>query len=370
VQNRSLLSGEVSRGWAPGNLDPVTVLVGPDVRHLHRRLRKAEDVGGHNRRVLVRVGPVLDPHRLAVERVRPAGDIARRVDLREAGHAQPLVAADPVIERQSRRFQPLRRRPRADAHDDEIGGKHPPVGQRHAGHRARIGLQVINPDAGVQLDAVPAVQVRELLSDHLTEQVGHWHRLRLDDRHRAAVLARGRGQFRSDEARSDDHDPRCLGQGRAQRERVVGGADGVHAAQVAVRQRSWHQAGRDDQAVIAQGPPVLGPHGAGPRVQTCRAHAQLQVDVQRVQLRRGQQRHRSTVLVAGEHVLRQRRPVVRCVQLLADHGDPLAIPALAQRLGRPDSGDRSTHDQYRHGTSFPDLRLARNPPCRRAEQER
>ena len=71
-------------GDAPDGLDLAVVLIRPDERHRRERFTGfAAFVGeqplGRVHALLGRVGPVLEPHELAVEqRVGPARDVARR----------------------------------------------------------------------------------------------------------------------------------------------------------------------------------------------------------------------------------------------------------------------------------------------------
>ena len=137
-----------------------------------------------------------------------------------------------------------------------------------------------------------------------------------------------------------------MAEGLAQRERVVEGAEGVHAVGLA-GQPAGGEAGGDDERVAVErgavgqlqlvaGPAdaVAGAQGDGGQPDVG-AHAEI---VERVQLG---QHDPVGFPVAGEQLLGQRRPVVRRVPLCPDEADPPLEPGRTQLLGGahpPESG--------------------------------
>ena len=288
-------------------------------------------------------GPVLDPDRVAVgQGMRPRHDVAGAEDVGVADGRQRRVAFEPGIQLQAAAGQPLGVRERAQPDDDEVRGDARTVGQ----------LDRLDPSGAVQcgdarseaqIDAVVAVQ-RGAPFAQLRAQRQHRRRGDVDQRHVEALLAGGLGDLAPDESRAHDRYPRALLERGSQRDPVVEVAQDVDALQLAAgaRPASRPGPGRQDQPVVRD-LVAVGEHHPPPRaVQARRRHAQAPLRVERV---RGEVDALDLVLT-GKHVLRQRRPRVRQVGLVAHHHQISVEPCGSRSLRRPQPGERCPDDDY------------------------
>ena len=159
--------------------------------------------------LLGRVGPVLEPHQRAVEeRIRPAGDVARRDD---PGRGETgRVAHHAVVERQPGPFEPTRLRHHADADDDHIGLDDRTVAESDAAHLSlAVVLDAVDLHVGAQVDAVVAVYRGDHRSELGAEPADHRLRQHLQHRHHeTAGTARCR-DLGADEPGADHDDLRA-----------------------------------------------------------------------------------------------------------------------------------------------------------------
>ena len=109
-----------------------------------------------------------------------------------------------------------------------------------------------------------------------------------------------------------------------------------------VRQPARRRARRDHRTVVRDGVSVVGRDGAGADVEGGGAHAEPQLEVE-VVVRLAAQREAVGLGLAGEEVLRERRPVVREVGFGAHEAEGPVEAQAAQLLRRAQAGERRTH---------------------------
>ena len=175
--------------------------------------------------------------------------------------------------------------------------------------------------------------------DGAFERRGQW----LDHRDLAAALHRGRGHLAADEAGTDDHDASAGSQVGGQAERVVEGADRVPPGQLAAQvEPARAHAGGHDQAVPRDGLPVG--EGQRVRVQVDALDAGPEPPLDVLGGRALPERQPVALHRAAEQLLRERRPVVRRVLLVAEHDDPAGVPGGAQPLAHAQAGQARSDD--------------------------
>ncbi len=231
--------------------------------------------------------------------------------------------------------QPRRRRAGADADDDRVRGQPGAVVEEH-----RAGLDARHARVGAQHGARVLVPAGHRGGDLGGQRPGQRPFGGLHDGHRAARLARGRGELRADPARADDHDVVPAGQHRTQPLGVVQGAQQMHTGHaLRAGQPDGFGAGRDDQDVVRHGP-VLGGElvVSGAQAEHLAAEAQLDAEGLEVDVEGGALRF------AEQDGLGQRGPVVRLVGFGADqeHGAGEAL------LAQGDGGLHTGHARARH----------------------
>ena len=329
----------------PVDLDLHVVLVAPEVRQRRERLHvPPEQVHRRRPALLGRVHPVLDPHPPLVTGVDPGRHVARRVDARR-GPAE-LVALDPVPDREPRGTQPLGGRRRADGNQRALGRDHAAVRQRDPGQHAAVAHQLGDADTGAQVDPVLAVQPGDLGADHRPDLADHRLRERLDDGDVETEPARGRRHLQAEETAADDDDPGRAREGRPQRRHVRMVAEHVHAGQlVPGRQPPRPRPGRDDQPVEAERVPVAQVHGPAVGVEGARLAAH-QPDAELSVMGGLAEPGPLGIPRPGQHLLGQRRPVVRELGLGADHGERPGVPLRAQGLNRGQPGRPAPDDEH------------------------
>ena len=124
-------------------------------------------------------------------------------------------------------------------------------------------------------------------------------------------------------------------------ERVVERAQHEHAVRKCPVDHSREQARRrtrrDDEAVEPEAVAPCELDAAGAHVERHCPRAELEVEVE-VVVPGGPEQDPVGFELAGEHLLRERRPVVREVLLGADEHDPAVVALAPQRLGGAEPG--------------------------------
>ena len=181
-------------------LDVEIVLLRPERRHRVVGGVAAGRVASDRGAVLLRVPPVLQPHRTV-----GAGE-ARAVaggEDRGLGGAAAVVDQDAVLQREPRRLRQRIVGHRAGADHDEIGGERLAGLRHHREPAVRQALQARAHGAGADVDAVVAMALVDdrcgLLVAHARENA----RRDLDDRHLDAELGGRRGDLEPDHAAAD-----------------------------------------------------------------------------------------------------------------------------------------------------------------------
>lgn len=196
-----------------------------------------------------------------------------------------------------------------------------------------------------QVDAVRSLQVRGRRADHTAERPDQRGGPTLGDGHRQTALAAHRGDLRAGEAGPDhEHPARPRVQSRHQPGRVVAGAQRAHAGQAGLLGTrpgpgpdpggDQHPVERDVRAVGQEHPFAGQVQSGGPDTQPP-VRVQGAASGQRRVLRRNP---------AEQHLLRQARPVVRLVALLADQGQRAGEPLVTQHLRGAQPGQAGTDD--------------------------
>ena len=164
----------------------------------------------------------------------------------------------------------------------------------------------------------------------------------VDERHVEVLLARGLGHLATDEAGAHDHDPRPLVERRPERERVIEVTQHVDAIQIGAEPRpaSRPRAGGEDQTVVLD-LVAVGEHDPPARpIQASRRRAKPPLGLQLVA---GELDPIDRVL-AGQELLRQWRPGVWPVVLLADHHQLAVEFGFPCGLRRAQPGQRGPDD--------------------------
>lgn len=235
----------------------------------------------------------------------------------------------------------------ADADDDRARGQ-----PRAVVEDDLAGFDALHARVGAQFDAgvgVPGGHRR----GHLGRQrTGERPLGRLDDRHRAARLARGRGELGTDPARADDHDVVLAGEHGPQPLGVVQGAQQMHSGHAfGARQTDRFGAGGEDQDVVRDGS-GLGVQFVRAGAQAHHLAAEAQFDGERLEV----DLEGGALGLAEQDRLGQRGPVVGLVGLGADQGHAAGKAPFPQ-------GDRGLHAGHAraHHDHAPQGRPARFP---------
>ena len=330
----------------PAGLDPAgvlhaqVVLVGEEVRQPVVAHRLAEHRAGGRLAAVQRVGPVLHPDPLTQQRMRDAGHVAGRVDVRIAG-AQARVDGDTVVEDQTRRLGELHHRRDPDADHGQVGRQLGAVVEDHRAQPAAGAAELPYPRAETERHPVRAVQVGEDLGHLVAEHPAQRRAVHLHDGHLGAVAARrGRG-LQADPAGADDHDASGVAESGQERVGVRKGSQITDAVQVRARcvEAARPGSGGQQQLVVAQRIVPFERDGVPGGIQPRRPHAEHQFHVVRgVPVRVVYVR---LVPRVGAHQvpLGQWRPFVGPLGLLADQHDPAVEPGGPQFLGGLRSGE-------------------------------
>ena len=162
---------------------------------------------------------------------------------------------------------------------------------------------------------------------------------------RSAERQRGRGDLGADEAAADHDQARARDERLAEGLRVDDGAQRVHAGRRREREPSRPRAGREHERVPVELLAGRGRRRAGRPRRRRRLVAETQVDLPLGPVGRGAQQELVLRLRAGEELLRERRPLVRRQQLVADDDEAAVVALGAKRLGAARAGEtRSDHE--------------------------
>ena len=208
-----------------------------------------------------------------------------------------------------------------------------------------VAFQRFHRHTGTQVDSGVALHLGGDVADHPAERPDQWCAGAFRDRHVQSEITTDRGHFGADEARADDQHPLRPGlQRRLQLGRVIAGAQRVQALQLGlfgVEPRAGTDAGRDQQPVVGHLVTVGEQHFPVVAVQSGGRHAQTPVRVDLPQARQLGVTRRHPSL---EHLLGQRRPIVRLVDLVTNDGQRASEALVAQRLRGTQPGQRRTDD--------------------------
>ena len=272
--------------------------------------------------------------------IRPARDVARRVNVRRA-RLQIFVHAHAAVDLEARALGERRARPHPDADDDEIGVERLAAFQPnpHAVDRRRLLLHVKD-------DAVLLVQDAHELRNLGTEYPLERRAFRRSHVHLDLARAQRRRRFEPDEACAQHHgtlrafgalDDRAGIGKRAQHEYVRRvGARNVEANRLGP--------GREQQLVERQAFAVSQTDASPPRVDRSDFGFEAKVDVVIAIELCWTQRHPLLRRIAGEIILRTVGPVVGRRIVGAHHGEAAAEALAPQHLGRRKSGGSAADD--------------------------
>ena len=323
----------------------MAVLVAPEERHrrVRRRLgRRAPSPTGCGRRAapcsaaLVQCSTRISSPNSAV---RPPG-ARRQRRTRPARRPQRLVADDAVAQRQPAAVQPLGRRRHADADHDHVGRHQLAVVQ--PSHRRRPSSSTRTPQR--MSIAVGGVHRRGGEAHLGAEAADQRSREALEHGHRAAPGSRRGCDLEADEPGADDGDAR----------RAVGDPLRAAPSESSSVRSSWTvgTSSWPGRRRVAEPVAMITPSSYGTVDPSASSTARASVSSPDAGTPRRTSSADGRVLVrlaqgdavglpvAGEQLLRQRRTVVGQVRLGADQRDRAGVAVGAQRLARPEPGDR------------------------------
>ncbi len=292
-------------------------LLRPEVRHRVVYLVAAEHVGrDHLGRVQGHV-PVLEPQPPAEAPRLERGAVAHRIDTGQ-GRPQAGVDGHAVLQPDTRALQPAGGRADPDRGDDLVRRDPPAAGQGEA-----AGLHGLHRHSGLQPHARGRVPAGGLRAHRGAQGRGERRGPGFDHRDLATVGGRRGGQLGADPAGPDDGQPESGPEQGPQGQGIVVVAQ--EPLPPGAGQRHRHGPGSQDQPVIGV---LVTIGGQGLRVHPGGGFAGPEIHVQRAEV--GLQRRVDAVV--GQHLLRQRRPVVRRPRFRPDQGD-LAGEATRAQLG-------------------------------------
>jgi hypothetical protein len=281
-----------------------------------------------------------------------AGDIARDEDI--VGHhavdvegAATGVAGDaPETGREPGALQPLDIAYRSERRHHDIDVERGPVGEPRTSYvPSRVTLELLDGNAGAQVDAVIPLHLGGDFTDHASECA---------DKRRVGTLGHGyfevefaadRGHFRADKAGPDNEDaPRLSSQRRLKPARVVCRANGEQALELRLRlvePRPRPNAGRDQQTVERHFLAGSQPHGLRLSVQAGGGDAEPPL---RIDLAAARQQRMVGAHPPFEYLFRKWGTIVRLLLLVANEGQLPAEPLVAQGFGGAKSGERRADD--------------------------
>ena len=241
--------------------------------------------------------------------------------------------------------------------DDQIGGDLRAVGEPHPLHAA-VTDERVDADADPQVHAVASMQLPPARGQLLAQRQGQQPAGLLDQHDLESHRPATRGHLGADEPSPDDHHAGPRAQPLANREAVLDRAEQQHPlGHRAARPRARHGPAGDHETVERQSQiTVFVAHrdGALRHVQPDRRgspqHARAEVEL-------GGHVDARAVHLAGEQLLRQRRPVVGGLAFGADDGEVAVVAVESQGFGGPHPGHAGPdHDHLaqlirRHGLS-------------------
>ena len=299
------------------------------------RLALPEHRRGGGLGLVVRIAPGLQPHPSARARVGEGRAVPCGEDPRVRG-AQRGVDDDPVVDDQARGLGERGRGCGTDAGDDRVDDQLVAVGE-HRPHLIALTAQPGDRRRDPKGDPVRRVQGDDLCRDLLGHDPSERPRPGLDDRDVHAAFTRSGGDLETDEPGPDDEQMPLRAQQRAQRLRVLVGAQVGHLVELEmprVRAQGEQQTvpGHLGRLAATRGPTRGRAHGAGLEVDARHLDTQPQVDPGLLELLR-RPRVDEGHLVDGQRSLRQRRSLVGVHRLPADEGD-LAVKSLVPQRHR------------------------------------
>ncbi len=163
---------------------------------------------------------MLDPARAPGHGVVEARDVADRVDVVDR-RLEVVVDDDAVVELETRPFEKLGPGLHADPDDGEEGFDLLARGGHGAGQRAAVRPELLDLLSEQQLDAVLAVEIRDLVRELLRGECGNEVVVPRDERDLQPEHAQRGSDLGADEAAADDEDLARLGRllARARRHR-------------------------------------------------------------------------------------------------------------------------------------------------------
>jgi hypothetical protein len=190
---------------------------------------------------------------------------------------------------------------------------------------------------------VRAVEPREHGADLRADATDHRLRERFEHGDVVVLRTRGRSDLGADEPCADHAQPVSPFERSLDALGVLDGAEREHAVEVGLtRQPPRVRAGGDDQAVVLDDL-VADDDRAAVDIERAGGGTEPQIDIEHVQ-GLGPQLDRTTILGAGEELLRQRGPVVGGMALGADQGQVALVAVPAECLHGTQSGQRTTDD--------------------------
>ena len=233
----------------------------------------------------------------------------------------------------------------ADAADDEIGGELAAALRDHA-RDAFVALEPVDLVGVDHADPALGEDTAEERADLVAEAALHRLVLEHHDRHLLADRAQRGGHLAADVRPADAHDVLGLVELGADRVGVAERAQVVDAVELRAvdLQPADHRAGRDERVLVADG--LLRRQRRLPRrgVELHHARARQELDGRVVEPPGLGTEARLAALLAAQVLLRERRPVVRRIELAARQQDAAVEPA-AHELARGRGGGDSPTDQ-------------------------
>ena len=262
------------------------------------------------------------------------GDVADGVDVRLAG-AHLVVDDNAIAANEAGVRRQLHIGQHAYAHQHGVRRDHLPVFQLHAGHVARA-FEADKPracadiDAGASMDSV--VEMADLRPRHAGQDLRH----SFEHGHLEAELRCDRRRLKTDIARAYHHQPRIGVGDRLQSINIIERPQFQNAGKVRAlhRQPAWARARCDHQLVPADGGAGRKLNRAGIKVDPRGGDACQKIDpVLGIVFDRLQEQPVGVQLTL-EIGLRQRRPLIGRLRLVADDRDGARKTAQPQRIGR------------------------------------
>ena len=208
-----------------------------------------------------------------------------------------------------------------------------------------VSFEGLDCDTGTQVDPGVTLHLGGDVADHPAERTDQRCAGSLRNRHVQSEITTDRGHFGADEAGPDDQHPLRPGfQRRLQLGRVIAGAQREQALQLGlfrVEPLPGPDAGRDQQSVVGHLVAVGQQHLPVVTIQAGRRDAQAPVGVDRPHPRQLGVTRRHPPL---EHLLGQRRAVIRLVHLVADERQRTGESLVAQCLRGSQTGKGGAND--------------------------